>query len=498
MTKHWLSGVFSLNNLFQKYILLIVLLSITTIQILFELGLITPYHELYVRYFLGLFFVLNMVVLFFYEFKNIKLNIPNRSKITILLYVSLLILMVSTIFKLRLSIYGSFIFILLSIIYFFVEKKSLKLNSVYYGLFLYALLMILGTIGTSKGFRIPDKSLTFILIPLAFSVINISNQSFHQLLYIFFKLMILYMVLCVVYWLYNFQYLEYGIIDWFSGKANFSVADLRGWTEQTTLSNGTVYGAYYFVTSWAYYFHPSYVSLVLFMGLISGFYLYFSSDQFQTVNKFELGIYIVLLIAMVALMQSRIGLVQIFFILSTTSIYILKRRSKNWKLASVFSVFILILLVINFHEKLTNFVFDKTRIYYLTLALNYVKHHLIWGSGFDEQIIALKQQALLMNNIIPFDGENIWYTHNQFIGNMVQFGVLGFVVLIVLLISIANYAFFSKSYLLYQFFLIMSLLMLIEEPLYGQKGFTIFTVFLCLFIKIAESKTENTSLEKRD
>jgi hypothetical protein len=302
--------------------------------------------------------------------------------------------------------------------------------------------------------------------------------------------MIIYLVFCVIYWWYNFQYLDYGLIEWFSGKANFNVANLQGWIEQSYLSNGTVYGAYFFVTSWAYYFHPSYISLVLFCGLILGVYLHLQNKLEPAINKSELIVYFVLLIFVVSLMQSRIGIVISALIFSTSSLYYLKTKSKNWKVLALFYILVFVLFIVIYNQTVYNFIFDETRLYYLTLGINYIKSHIWWGSGYDEQMIALKQQALLMKDSIPYDGNEIYYTHNQFVGNMVQFGILGLLSLLLLLFSIGKYAIQSRSYMMGQFLLILLLFMLIEEPLYGQKGFTIFTVFLGLFIKISESENQ--------
>jgi len=479
----------SLNN----YVILLSLSAIIIVYILSNFNLSTPYHEIYVRLFIVGFFILNVVALIVYEVVNLKPIQAVTSKLNILMFVSLSLLITSAIFKMLIGTYLSSLFVLTSLAFYYYNRNSIKITPVFYLLFVYAFMMILGTIGTQKGFRVPDKSLTLLLIPIAFSIINISYNTILRAMYLFFRLMMLYLVLSAIYWWFNFQYLDFGFIDWFSGKACFNIPELRVWNEQTLLSRGTTYAAYFFVTSWAYYFHPSYISLVLFFGLISGFYLYSKKDYSPTVNRKDLIVYIFFCFLIIALMQSRIGIVVFFMILSITSLYVLKLKNKNWKLFGLVYLAVFIFSVILFKHVYYNFIFDPTRIYYIKLAINYITNNFWWGAGYDQQLIALKNQAISISALMPYDGTDIFYTHNQFLGNMVQFGILGLVVLLLLLFSIFKYAIVSKSYLVQLFSMIILVFMFIEEPLYGQKGFTIFTIFFALFVKVTELEKQNKS-----
>ena len=138
-------------------------------------------------------------------------------------------------------------------------------------------------------------------------------------------------------------------------------------------------------------------------------------------------------------------------------------------------------------NKFSRLIHDGVRKADFTLAVNYIKEHPVAGAGYHQQRAALEYQDKKMTDVTrPADAPPITYTHNQFLGDMVQFGIPGLLPLLILLAGLVWYAFKSRSYLLQLYMLIYLLFMLIEEPLYAQEGITRFMAFLCLFIHISE------------
>ena len=89
------------------------------------------------------------------------------------------------------------------------------------------------------------------------------------------------------------------------------------------------------------------------------------------------------------------------------------------------------------------------------------------------------------------------YVHNQFLGEMVQFGISGLIVLLVVMAGLVFYSFKSRSYLLQMLLFVYILFMLVEEPLYVQPGITRFIVFFALFAAIGETNAERKYVDLR-
>lgn len=477
---------------------IVLILSVTAFIIIYLLSLgewVTATNELYFRYFMLGTFIVGITLIIAAKIKEINSFSTDMSKGDMLLVVSLSLLLIATIFRSNIATYFTGIFIGTTLFYFILNKKVYSLNRAYVFLFLYALQMILGTIGTPKGFHFPDKTLSFLLLPLAYCCFDWTQKKHIHVAHLFFKGMIVYLAVCVIYWWFNFQHIDVAFFDWVTNKKYFDGNAMIGWSEQIRLSKGTFFPAYFFVTSWAYYYHPSYISLVLFFGLIVGFYLYYKKDILPTVTKTELFLYSLLCITVIILMESRIGVVGFMFILGVTGLYYSKLKTSHFKIITLFYFALACFALVFFNDSLNNFVHDNVRETDYTLAAHYIKEHIWWGSGFEEQTAALKSQEQIMKDTLPIIGNAKFYTHNQFLGNMVQFGVWGLLVLLVMLLVFANHGIKSRNYLLQLFILIMILFMMIEEPLYGQKGVTIFTVFLTFFVAIGDSRKPRKAID---
>ncbi|MEI8203431.1 MAG: O-antigen ligase family protein [Bacteroidota bacterium] len=406
----------------------------------------------------------------FYEsgiLKSPKSFFSSRS----LLIFSLSILLVLSIFQKQVGIDATAFFVICAFIYALINRKIYALNPIYLFVFLYPLLEFFGTIGTPKGFRFPEMTYSFYLIPIAFCCFRIEKETMLRILRFLFRVMMIYMVISVVYWWYNsMHFVNIGYIEWMTQKTNV---------------NGIA--ALEFVASWSRYNHPSYINLVLLPTLISGFYLFYKKREKSKISIFELFVYSVFSIFMQLIMESRIGLVEVLVIILISGLYYLHINKIYFKLALILFLFIGASGLIVLQNKVSGFISDPVRKTDSTLAINYIKKHIWWGAGYSQEAAVLKQQEELMKNELKV---GLWpktYTHNQILGTMIQFGIPGAVLLLVLVFSLMWYAFKSRSYLLQMFMLLYIFFMLIEEPLYVQEGITRFFVFLVFFIHISES-----------
>ncbi len=469
------------------------------------LGLVTPANEVYARFSaLGLF-IAGFVLLGWQKARHHRFSKDDFFKNNTLIIIFLTILLVSILLKPQVGYYTIGFFVGISFLHSLYSQKFYPPPTFFYFVILYALLLLFGTIGTENGFHFPDKILSFYLLPLSLCFFRLPQKTILRIGAIFFKMGIVFLTLCLLYWWFNFLFLDANLNDWIGGKTSY-LAQMTGWERQAKIMDRFVletigweniasYPARFFVLSWSYFYHPSFVSLVLFFGLITGFYLYHKKPLLSTVSKWELILYILLFFSVIMLMQSRIGLVGLLFIIAATGIYCLKLKTKY------FSAGLAIYFLLGgagfcvLKDKISGFTNDEIRNVYRQIAVSYIQDHFWWGDGYGQQHSALKKEAENIKEnlpqwIYPHSPTRISYTCNQFLGNMVQYGIWGLLALVLLLGAIAHYAIKNRSYLLQMMTGVLILFMMIEEPLYVLQGIVPVLTFLIFFTAISESEKQ--------
>jgi len=370
------------------------------------------------------------------------------------------------------GIYATVVFLFASLFFVIKEKKFYKFNRIHYVLIGYAIFRVLGTIGTVHGFYFPDKYLSFFLVPLAFSCFHFEKATMLHILRVFIRMMMIYMAFTLLYWWYNIQFLNANILDWVTLKTNYFGK-----------------AAYEWASGWSGYPHPSYVCLVLFSGLIAIIYMVYNKHLGLTI--FDLLIYSILLLFSIAVMESRIGFVCYVFIYVFSGLYLLYLKRWHFKLALGILMAFSSISIIAFKDLAYRFAFDNIRETFYIYSIEYIKSHPWWGSGSQEQYIALQQEAIKMQKQIPI----IWnqsYIHNQFLGNMVQYGVWGALILLILLAFWFGYSIRSRNFLLQLFLCVVVFYMMIEEPLTGQAGITRVVLFFSFFVAFNDSEKKTS------
>ncbi len=476
-------------NRFPIAVTVFTVISFITIYILDLNGVASNRTEPYIRFSLAGFFVIAHITLIIKEFKNELRNFDTLFKDGFIVALALPMLLTAAILNKKVGIIMTGFFIGIALLYFIFNRKVYSDNYVFKFLAGYAIFLCIGTIGSSKGFHFPEITYTFYLLPAAFLLFNLSQDTLLRVGKIFVRTITVYLAFSLIYWWFNFQYLDSDMLAWLSRKVYYLDADMLFWEEQTRWLRGTPKShAFFFVNSWSHYFHPSYIAIVLFMALITSFYLRYKQHKKAAISKTELFIINLLAFVMLILMQSRIGIVGFIFTLGITGLYYSKLKLHMFKVTLIIYIIIGTGTMIVMDDKIDTFLSDSVRKTDYTLAISYIKDHFWWGTGMLEQHIALENQEQLLQETLPPTGFMKTYTHNQFLGNMVQFGIWGLLALIILLWGITRYAIKERSFLLQLFMGVFLLFMLIEEPLYTQEGVTRFTIFLVYFVAISESK----------
>ena len=490
----------------------IILLSVSILSLLIFFlhlcGLVTATNEVYARFGLLGVFTVGFLLLVLQKSKSHKFSLADFYKNDTFISIALLILLVSSFLYSEVGYYTIGLFVLAAFIHFLYTRKFYPPNKIFYFVILYALLQFFGTIGTEKGFHFPDRTLCYYLLPLSLCFFRLSKQTLLCIGELFFKSAIIFLAVCMLYWWYNFLHLDANFIDWITTKTGYSV-EMIGWKTQARTINSQsieIYGegifyfqAYFFVNSWAYFYHPTFVSFVLFSALITGLYLYLKKDTTVQVSRFEMILYIVFCFFVVILMESRVGLVGFLFIITATSLYYLKQKTNYFKTVLIFFLLLGCTALYMSNDTVSDFANDDIRDAYRRIAVSYIQDHFWWGSGFRQEQIALQQQAEIMKDVLPQSvyphvDVRIYHAHNQFLGDMVQFGIWGLLALLAMLTAIGYHAIKKRSYLLQMFLCIVVLLMMIDEPLYISYATIRFVTFLVFFTAIAEGRSKSEKI----
>ena len=476
------------------------------IYMLHLFGLVTAANEVYARFCaLGLF-AAGFLLLGWQKVKSHRFSWDDFYKNDTPVIVALSILLCSLFFKSK-SFYCIHFFVVVSLIHLLCTRKFYAPPKFFYFIFAYALLLFLGTIGTEKGFRLPDKAINFIILPLSFCCFKLPKKTLLQIADFFLKTAILFLAVCILYWFYNFWHLEAHFIKWITGKTSY-LAQMTGWEQvgagtfiqnlDNALSKDTfvLYPAFLFVNSWAYFYHPTANAIVLLGGLTVSFYLYFQKDSNSSFSKWNLFLYIALCLFTLMLIESRIGIVGFFVISGISVLYYLKLKlsSKYFKIVLLLCVLFAGAGSVVFKDKISGFSSDPIRDSYRKIAVSYISENFYWGSAFDGQRVALEQQAEKIKDtlppiVYPHIEEPIYFVHNQYLGNMVEFGIGGLIVLLAMLVAIGYYAIKNRNYALLAFLCFMLFMMWVDE---GED--TIRLIFILFFTAFSEAEKNNTRI----
>lgn len=467
-----------------QYILLVGLFFIGAILALNALGCVVPENLKYIRILTLTLFVTTTAIIGYRHFIQSINKTTTTTKSTLKL-LSIILLLLSTLVNENIGFY-----IILTTFFFAIatnfqkEKKSLFTHTNIL-LLLYALMHVLGTIGTTNGFHVPKISILLLVIPISFNALHTSESNLLKIAHFIFKCCIIFTTCCLIFWFFNFLYLDIQLTQWISSKNSF-------WIEGINLEfmSNTANAAYHFVNSWIYYYHPTFTSFTLVSVLILGFHLLNKNTTTQTITKAELLLYGILSGFTIILMESRVGSVSFALVSVISTLFYLKNNSLYFKHVLIATIITSAIFLILYYQNIISFTSDEIRDYYIMLAKSYVKEHIWWGAGFNQQSMALEHQAHILKESLQEQFLPICYTHNQFLGNMVQYGLWGPIALVTLLISITINALQTKNFILMLFITVTILFLWIEEPLTRLDGTIRFVVFLSFILQLHNSEKQ--------
>lgn len=231
-----------------------------------------------------------------------------------------------------------------------------------------------------------------------------------------------------------------------------------------------------------------YYALILNFGLMTSIYL--RKSNILLLKNQKIQFLISLFIGMnILLIQSKVGFIAMMLVLLISSI-IQKKQYKNTPYIFYTFLILSLIFVLKFYQP------NKLSIQYLTQSSFEVSKRIeIWGKS----IAMIKQNRLLgygssyLENLNTLSKLNL-NAHNQFLEYLLEYGILGLLMILVTLSFSIYMAIRSKDYFYVGFIALIIYFGMVESIFSNQTGVVFFSIFNSLFLlksrlRIKTSKT---------
>jgi O-antigen ligase len=345
------------------------------------------------------------------------------------------------------------------------KKPDLAIYFLFFA-FLVRLVWLVKSNDFSYGVKGMETELPLVAVPLVFSLINL-NESQRT----FYLRSFAVMAACIM--LYSFiQLFEY--VNQ-SPYTFFQYLDIHFVTAQ--------YYAQLNMLNWNNFAHYSFLSVIIIYGLHA---LAFNAPM-KRQYILLVGIYILLAIVFFIFTGSRTGLgLMIVSLFTYCLIWFRKRFSLKISLSLLMGVIILIVIYFistGLNVKKTLYAYDPQRVQFFVVALDAFKEapFLGYGTGSQQLIMHdIEAAERLGFSKETYEGQFVNHPHNQFLTELIQFGIIGSIPLFIFLITIVRASIRDNNWALLNIMIAMLLFMCTESPINSNKGIVPFMVLISL------------------
>jgi O-antigen ligase len=302
------------------------------------------------------------------------------------------------------------------------------------------------------GIKWLDTSLPFILFPLLFQYLSLDDRIIRIVLTLFIRFTLLFCAItlfCVAY---------------------------HSFTVPVSIKEWLCYPKIYpYAYAWTNYDHPSYLCVIYLFALPASLYL---RRKYHSISTAEFIILIIMEAAVIALTGARVGIIVFLLLLLVILIYsvpLRKRKITAGLIVALLSITTIILLLSE------NQFFDRfrdpprTQLWKTAIASIKENPSLGVGTGGMEAVIDTPE-------ITGIIGQSLSYPHNQYLGEVMHFGIIGAIPLFATLIYLLTIAIRHKNLLLLSLMAILFIFMITEMPFDLYKGINYFLFFICLLL----------------
>jgi O-antigen ligase len=405
---------------------------------------------------------------------------------------SFVVLFSTLIWGITISIYGLLLFILLQLVLVIVNKSYKIQNlTLFLPLLIYFTIHLLSFIysdNLNEAKRCIETKLSFIVVPLVvLGNINIKTDT-KKTLKVFGFSVILYLIICEIYGLFN----------------SVNLHETKGWIFDTVVRYNGTWGItlsqsltrntnYFFGKYYSFLIHASYIAM--FINILK--ILVFERILFSGSKRLFLILVIIFLEINIFQLQSKVGLVSSFIIY----FYYLYKYYINYKQklkAIIISMILVFFVIISFlffprFEKIRSSLKHfknpietlKNTTYRYGIwesSLSVISKNFVFGTGIGDLQTELDKEYKSRNNIKALEAE--YNAHNQFLQDFIALGFIGFLSLTLMFVKLFAIC-IKRKYNLEYFIPILVLILfnlLFESMFQRTYGIFLFVSLYCLIV----------------
>ncbi|MDR1672796.1 MAG: O-antigen ligase family protein [Bacteroidales bacterium] len=232
------------------------------------------------------------------------------------------------------------------------------------------------------------------------------------------------------------------------------------------------------LSMWPAHWHLSFDSTIALMAIPAALFLRFQAKPRITVIEMLLGV--LLPVIFTVLGGARVGMVAVPFLLGLAYVFYCRFKPVlKWGLATV-GIVSALLLYHRFPQVDDRFE-DVPRKYMRSIAMEAIKEKPVfgWGTGYVSPLIQSPELAQRVGLDVPYTTNQF---HNQYLENVVQFGISGALLLLALIGGLLYLGIRRKDYLLLSFLTIYLLFFWTETVLVSTKGVMPLAFWACFLL----------------
>lgn len=392
-----------------------------------------------------------------------------------ILIVGLAVLTTSMVHNKRCFIDAQIVFFVTTIIYFILDKKRayrLPLWGywVVLGYLIWNIVSLTWSVDQEYGIKLVGNLVPIVAYPVMFLAFRLNIDERDGLFKLFWRVALMAVLLSFCSGIYEIMLQGFSI----SGLIHFKIGMIK---ETFFDANGKELFVFNMLYGWNGMGHPSYNSIWAMAAALIGCFLV-DKRKIGWI-EFVFGELIIMELQFAA--QSRIGIVMVCIVWVSGYIYLFRNRRKV-VFATIAACVMLVVFAFLLHPNiLGSFGQDISREQQRQLAFDFIEKKGVLGSGlggttgeYVSQVVGYEYPWFEWKN------DNI-YVHNQFLGDWMQSGIIGLILIVFIVFALFIMSIKKKNYLVFVFVLSMVFFMMIEMPLRFLNGVTLTTFFLCLF-----------------
>lgn len=306
------------------------------------------------------------------------------------------------------------------------------------------------------GLRWLDTGLPFILFPLLFQYLPVSERAFRTTLAFFVRFAFLFCAITLVSVAWHCLAVPVDVGEWLrSPKACYPLA--YAWTNED---------------------HPSFLCIVYLLALPAAFFL---KRRYGAVSTLEIGALVVVEAAVLAFTGARVGLIILPALLLLMALYGASCRRKLIIAGSLAALTVALTAGLwGRAQPLVDRFKDPIRMQLWETAVASIKERPLLGVGTGGMREAIRSPEMAERLHYP-QPQPLSYPHNQYLGEAMHFGFLGAIPLFGTLVCLLLLALRRKNLLLQAVLLTAFIFMCTEMPFDSHRGVNFFLFFLSLF-----------------